>query len=117
MIACLQMEDECKILPYRERRVSCRQRCEATIICTHFDLQCSARADNISQAGLCFHTEFAMEKGLFLHVRIDDLSVTDYLPTTDEFSWPTSAGAQVRWCRKVPDGDEYQIGLKFLIPS
>lgn len=117
MILCLSIDNECIVLPYRERRVSYRQRCEATLICTHFDQQCNAKALNISQSGLCFRSEVAMEKGLFLHVRIDDLSVADASSTTGEFSWPTSSGAQVRWCRKMPDWDEYEIGLKFLIPS
>lgn len=115
MVPCLMIKNEGPIAPCKDRRVSDRVQCEAAITCTHFDLQCHPKACNLSEAGLCFHAEFAMEKGLFIHVRIDEMSIVDRLQNQDEFSWPTAAGAQVRWCRKIRAADEYEMGVKFLI--
>ena len=115
MVPRLKIENECSTISHQERRASGHLRCEAAITCTHFDLQCHPKTHNISETGLCFHTEFAMQKGLFIHVRIDNLSVADFFPKKAEFSLPTAAAAQVIRCRKIPAVGEYEIGVKFLV--
>lgn len=79
----------------------------------------TARSKDISRAGLCFSSESPFEPKSVLSLNISLQGLEGYKRPHSRLvdlseTRPLSVIGEVAWCRKSPDGANYDVGISFV---
>ncbi|MFZ7125446.1 MAG: PilZ domain-containing protein [Desulfobacterales bacterium] len=107
--------------PRKDQRAQERNPCDDLLVyCSHFNKtdQFGARVQNVSESGLQFRSSRLLKVGSIVVVRFYPYS-SDQGSCSPPVGWRNLSVAKVQWCRKAEDtaDPDYEIGLKFLLPS
>jgi hypothetical protein len=103
-----------------EQRIFNRHAFSADIAFSHFNEAHSYEAQtlNLSTGGMCFKSSLYLQPGAMVAIRLEQVHMNASGTGSCE-GLRCLTLAEVRWCRKVPDGRAlpYGVGVKYFEPA